>query len=156
MKTETMTAEQFAALLDGREVGHEITREEEAIAKASGLLVIFGYSDDNVELRGIFNDEIGAYGGGTVLIHRHGVIESERQHSCDCNYCDHKRLVSVCERLEAKWNDQGNPCWEYKTSLHHATFTIREEGTDFCRGIVIPAHVLPGIKSDTQPEQHDA
>lgn len=39
-----MTPQEFAALLNGREYGEEITREEEALAKAHGLVVVFGYS----------------------------------------------------------------------------------------------------------------
>ena len=46
-----MTKEELAAMLNGREYGKEITKAEEEKAKANGLVVIYGYSDDNVELR---------------------------------------------------------------------------------------------------------
>lgn len=52
----TMTKEQMAALLNGREYGDEITRAEHQIARASGLVVVFGYSDDNMEVRGAWGE----------------------------------------------------------------------------------------------------
>lgn len=47
-----MIAKEFADLLSGRDYMNEITRGEEEQAKAAGLVVVFGYSDDNMELRG--------------------------------------------------------------------------------------------------------
>jgi len=63
-----ITAEELAAKLNGREYGEEITDTEEIEAKKSGLVVIFGYSDDSAELRGAINDEIGCNGGGNSLL----------------------------------------------------------------------------------------
>lgn len=54
-----MTLKEFAKMLDGREYGGEITKEEEALAKELGFVVVFGYSDDNAELRGAIDDETG-------------------------------------------------------------------------------------------------
>lgn len=54
MKYQTMTAKQLAARLDGREYLKEITPEEEREAEANGLVVVYGYSDDNVELAGSY------------------------------------------------------------------------------------------------------
>lgn len=55
-----MNAKEFAAMLNGREYRREITKAEEKEAKAAGLIVAFGASDDNLELRGAVDDEIGA------------------------------------------------------------------------------------------------
>lgn len=67
-----MTKEQLAYLLNGREYTNEITKEEEREAKNSGLLVIFGASDDLIELRGAIYDEVGAINGGEVRIGKNG------------------------------------------------------------------------------------
>lgn len=56
-----LTKEEMARLLTGREIGNEITPSEEATAQESGLVVVFGYSDDLVELRGSISDEAGCY-----------------------------------------------------------------------------------------------
>ena len=50
MEWRTMTAKQLAERLDGREYLSEITPEEEREAEANGLVAVYGYSDDNVEL----------------------------------------------------------------------------------------------------------
>lgn len=42
-----MIAKELAQLLNGRQYGKEITQLEEAEAKRSKLVVLFGYSDDN-------------------------------------------------------------------------------------------------------------
>ena len=45
---------------------------------AAGLIVAFGYSDDNLELRGAMDDEISAYDGAEITIRRDSlkVVES--------------------------------------------------------------------------------
>lgn len=54
---ESMTKESLASTLNGREYGEELLATEELAAKTNGLLVIFGASDDIVEMRGAIKDE---------------------------------------------------------------------------------------------------
>ena len=108
-----MTLKEFAQMLDGREYLHEITKEEEALAKELGFVVVFGYSDDNAELRGAINDEIGCFDGGKL---------------------EHEDLPDV---IYAKWCDrEANYAWSYQTSIPHETFRIYEDGDYWCIGIV--------------------
>ena len=108
-----MTLKEFAKMLDGREYRHEITKEEEALAKELGFVVVFGYSDDNAELRGAIDDEIGCFDGGKL---------------------EHEDLPDV---IYAKWCDrETNYAWSYKTSIPHETFRIYEDGDYWCIGIV--------------------
>ena len=108
-----MTLKEFAQMLDGREYLHEITKEEEALAKELGFVVVFGYSDDNAELRGAIDDEIGCFDGGKL---------------------EHKDLPDV---IYAKWCDrETNYLWSYKTTIPHETFRIYEDGDYWCVGIV--------------------
>lgn len=108
-----MTLKEFAQMLDGREYGHEITKEEETLAKELGFVVVFGYSDDNAELRGAINDEIGCFDGGVL---------------------EHEDLPDV---IYAKWCDREiDYAWSYKTSIPHETFRIYEDGEYWCIGIV--------------------
>jgi hypothetical protein len=65
-----MDAKALAALLTGREYRQEITRAEEADAKAAGLVVAFGASDDLLEFRGAIDDEVGCYDGPEAPIAR--------------------------------------------------------------------------------------
>lgn len=127
-----MTKEEFASKLNGREYGEEITREEEAQAKASGLVVIFGASDDLMEFRGAIDDEIGAYEGTTAFIAPGGLLQNS---SCDaCQYFQKARDEAV--KVEAIWDKDGYS-WIYKTDIPHATFDILEGDEKYCRGIVL-------------------
>lgn len=128
-----MTKEQLAAKLDGREYGNEITDAEEKQAQASGLVVVFGYSDDNVEFRGCIVDEYGCYGGGSVLVTKDGLVASD--HDCNCDCCGHAALVKRSKQIDAVWDYDGYS-WIYKTDIPHATFEILEDGEKYCRGIV--------------------
>jgi hypothetical protein len=138
-----MTKEQLADLLNGRQYRNEITKDEEAHAKAAGLLVIFGASDDLVEFRGAVHDEIGAYDGATFRLCPEGLLpewpdevdegwdESEAE-----DYFRRKALGFV--EIEAKW-DEGGYSWviEPKQSFPIAVFTILDDSDNYCRGIVI-------------------
>lgn len=137
-----MTKEQLAALLNGREYMAEITREEEAHAKAAGLIVLFGASDDNVDLRGVISDQVGAYNGTTVRISRTGALMQDFD---DLDKDDEEAMEAYFKakaagfvEIEAEWcKEEGGPAWTFKTGLPHATFLIVEDDEAFCRGIVI-------------------
>lgn len=144
-KQEPVTKEEFALMLTGREYGEEMTKIDETSAKNSGLVVIFGYSDDNVELRGSINDEVGCYNGAVFRLHRNGVLQSHDSRDCECEYCGYDDLAKRCAEIEALWCKEGDYSWTYKTELPHATFEIVEDGGPFCRGIVIEAKDLPEV-----------
>lgn len=108
-----MTLKEFAKMLDGREYRHEITKEEEAMAKELGFVVVFGYSDDNAELRGAIDDEIDCFDGGKL---------------------EHKDLPDV---IYANWCDiEIKYPWSYKTTIPHESFRIYRDGDYWCVGIV--------------------
>jgi len=133
-----MTKETLAALLNGREYRNEITAAEEAEAKAAGLLVIFGASDDLTELRGALHDEVGAYGGAVHRIDSKGFVpdwdsvDHDDEDECAEYFARKGRGVEV----EAKWAD-GDYSWVIKTAAPHATFDIVEDDEKYCRGVVI-------------------
>ena len=55
-----MTKESLAALLNGREIGNEIEHGEAKAAKEHGLVVVYGYSDDGMEVRGAIRGNMDA------------------------------------------------------------------------------------------------
>lgn len=138
-----MTKEELAQRLDGREYREEMTGEEEKLAKESNLLVLFGASDDLVELRGAIYDEVGAYDGTMIYIGKHGklllpideddteilekydVFEKVRE--------DRKNAIQV----EALWCSDDIYSWVLTTTHPHEAFDIVEDDTMYCRGIVI-------------------
>lgn len=136
-----MTSKEMAALLDGNQYGQEITKEQEMTAADSNLVVVFGYSDDDVELRGEINDEVGAYNGATFHVNRKGVLHT---HDCGCGECEYFAFAKkAAAEIKAIWHDAGDACWTFETKIPHETFRIYEDGELFCIGIVFSVEDLP-------------
>ena len=135
-----MTSKELAALLDGNQYDNEITKEQEAIAADNGLVVAFGYSDDNVVLCGAIDDEVGAFDGTTFHVTRDGVLWAP-----DCN-CDECKYFEVAKRaaseIKAIWHNSGEATWTFETTIPHETFRIYEDGELFCIGIVFSLNDL--------------
>jgi hypothetical protein len=135
VKETKMTKEELASTLDGREYGEEITKAEEAQAKQAGLVVVFGYSDDNAELRGAIYDEVGAYDGTTLYFDKVGLL----QNKCDddaCPYFEESKKTAKTIEVKPDYSGTGEFLWAYETAIPHATFEIMEDGEKYCRGIV--------------------
>jgi len=127
-----MTIQEFAKMLDGREMGNEMTWEQKEQAKALGFVVVFGYSDDNAEFRGVIEDEVGCYDGGKIYLNEDGIFEECEE---DCKYS--RIAKKKCKVIEAVWDDGSGISWKYETDIPHATFDVMEDEEDiFCVGIV--------------------
>jgi len=128
-----MDAKELAEKLNGRSYTSEITREEVKEAKDSGLVVVFGSSDDLMEFRGAIYDEVGAYDGGTAYLNEHGLI----QNKCDYDDCPYfKESLKQAKTIEALWFDGSSFCWTYKTEIPHEVFEIYDGEDAYCIGIV--------------------
>jgi hypothetical protein len=142
MKT---TKEEMASRLTGREYGEEIERHEEQEAKQSGLFVIFGASDDLVEIRGVHSDELGVDSGSEWSMTRKGVVmmpdEDETEVLEKFGVLQHVAMGGA--KITALWCAEAGYSWTYKTDVPHATFEIVEGGEPYCRGIVIDSADLP-------------
>lgn len=136
-----MDKESLAAMLNGREYRSEITKAEEKSAYQNGLVVLFGASDDLAEFRGVFDDEIGCYGGGELFLTNKGPLP-EHEDNCDCVFCGYERLAKLAVKIEAVWDSEGYS-WIYKTDIPHATFDIMDGDEKYCRGIVFESIGLP-------------
>ncbi len=144
-----MTAKELAALLNGRERGNEITKEEETAAKEAGLVVVFGESDDCMEFRGAIDDEVSCFDGGMAYVNEKGLFESP---DCTEEYgrCEYVRSeMDKCATITALW-DAGDFPWSFDTGLPYETFEIFEDGEKYCQGIVFS---LADLKA---PEKHSA
>ena len=109
-----MDIKDFAKMLDGRQYMDEMTEDEEKTASENGFVVVFGYSDDNCELRGAVRDEIGCYDGGIIKVK--GLPKP-----IDAVYCPPDKECS----------------WFYETDMPHEEFNIFDGDELFCIGIVI-------------------
>jgi hypothetical protein len=128
-----MNKEELAAILTGHEYHQEISKELAAMAKGSGLVVVFGASDDLMEFRGAIYDEVDACGGTIAYLTSAGMLVND----CSNDDCPHFEKSKNCAAtIEACW-DQDGYSWIFKTDIPHATFEIVEDGEKYCRGIVL-------------------
>jgi len=98
------TAKYFADLLSGREYGSEITRTEAVEAARNGVVIVFGYSDDNMEFRGAIDGEVSCYDGDAAFITRDGLLENK----CDCADCPyHRANEERARKIVALWDRDG-------------------------------------------------
>lgn len=135
-----MTPKELAALLDGNQYDNEITKEQEAIAADNGLVVAFGYSDDNVVLCGAIDDEVGAFDGTTFHVTRDGVLWAP---DCNCDECKYFEIAKrAASEIKAIWHNSGEATWTFETTIPHETFRIYEDGELFCIGIVFSLNDL--------------
>lgn len=136
-----MKAKELAQMLNGCEYGNEINRYEEQMARENGLVVVFGYSDDNAELRGAIEDEVGCYDGSTIHLTKEGVIQEPECGEEDCKYF--KECIKGAKTIEAVWcDDASGASWSYKTDIPHEIFNIYDDGDLFCDGIVFSVEDL--------------
>lgn len=135
-----MTAtETLAAELNGRQYGNEITREEAEDARINGLIVAFGYSDDNIEFRGVLKDEVGCYERGSFDITKSGKLIPDHDEDDQLSakeWREFEALKAEGFRTVEAFFDKDGYSWIFKTDIPHATFEIMEDGEKFCRGIV--------------------
>lgn len=137
---KTMKAKEIAALLNGIGYRQEPSKEITTQAKSEGIVIVFGASDDLMEVRGAFDDELGCFGGKTFYISKDGFISRP---DCDCEYAEKwyeqnkKNAKAIKAIFGGKEDDNGNPIsWTYETDIPHETFNVMEDGEVYCIGIV--------------------
>ena len=141
-----MNAKELAAKLNGREYLQEITRGEAELAKASGLVVVYGASDDLIEFRGAIRDEGDCYDGGTVLFDAKGVLPSwDSASECEESAQEYFERKAKARTIEALFAKEPGYTWIYKTDIPHETFEIVEDGEPYCRGIVFNIGDIPPL-----------
>ncbi len=107
----------------------------------TGLVVVYGYSDDNTEFRGEIKDELGSYDGGKFQLDKNGLIVNECDDE-DCPYFNDKK-DNAPFFIEAHWCVDDGLCWTFTTNIPHETFIMVDyEGNDWCRGIVFKMSAL--------------
>jgi hypothetical protein len=133
-----MTPKEIAAAFTGSEYPLKIAKDIEAAAKAAGIVIVYGASDDLMEFRGAVDDEVVAWEGRTVRVDAAGLLPDFD----DIDKDDKDELRDYFKRegggkeIEALWASEGDYSWTYKTEIPHETFEIVEDGAPYCRGIV--------------------
>ncbi len=117
-----MTKKELAEILDNCEYGKEGTPELWENAKKSGLVAVFGYSDDVTILKGAIDNEAGL----TVFLDKNGII-ANKCYDADCPYYLEK--ISNADVIRRNRTN-------FFTDLPHAKFFITEKTDIYCQGIV--------------------
>ena len=125
-----MDIKEFANMINGKEYRYpQFTKEEIQTAKDNGFVIVYGASDDLMELDGAIYDEAGCLDGGKVYFDRNGVATSKddkKPNMIEALWCDDN----------IKGNDGSVIPWTYKTNIPHETFMIYEDEENYCKGIV--------------------
>lgn len=136
------TKESLAALLDGREYPMSTTPQEEADAKAAGLVIVFGASDDLIELRGAILDEGYPDDGEPVLIDAKGLLPDFDDCEDEEAAADYFKRKPSVRKIKAIWDRGDGVSWCYETDIPHATFRVMEDGEVYCIGLVFDLAAL--------------
>lgn len=124
-----MNAKELAKMLDGRQYMNEVTECDVQLAKENGLVIVYGYSDDNAEFEGAIDDEVGCFNGRTINLDDQGKIIYLNDFPGG--------YAGNLYRIEAVWCDKEiGASWSYRTDIPHETFNVYEDDELFCVGIV--------------------
>jgi len=106
--------EKLAAELNGMEYGTEPSEDIIKYAKNYNIEIVYWYSDDCTEFRGLFDEELGSYNGRAFISNMGRRIKAECGIDPQCEYT-------------------------FSTDIPHATFDVSESGDLYCIGIVFEA-----------------
>lgn len=131
-----MTPQEMADQLDGSEYPLQIGKMMIEYARQQGLVIVYGASDDLMEVEGAIHDEGDCYDGGTLYIDKQGLLPDWEQVKDDEDEAAaYLKRKPTAKQIEAVWCGEG-AAWTYKTDIPHATFKIMEDGEVYCIGMV--------------------
>ena len=137
MKTMTLSAKQFAEILSLRDFSEGLYEIEAECAKRNGLVIVYGYSDDVIELAGAIRTSGDCFQGGDFhLVKNKGCWKLADG-------------VGKCNNISALWYscDAVNDCgecipWSYKTDIACEKFYVTRDGDPYCEGFVFSKNDL--------------
>jgi len=138
-----MNAKELAAKLYGATYRNVISKELAAEAKAAGLVVVYGQSDDLMEFEGAIYDEVSCYDGGTAFVDAQGLLRDRDCIEEDDELKDYFARQPHAKAIEALWCKEGDYSWTFRTEIPHETFEITDDGEPYCRGIVFALKDIP-------------
>lgn len=125
-----MTIKEVAAKLNGRKYGMELLPGEENELAKAGIVVVFGYSDDNVEFEGAVNSEIGCWNKIDIPLIDGKPFEAPRiDETCPLL----GKLLLCAKYIHAEFCGEG---WRFSADFPHEKFLIYEDGEIFGEGLV--------------------
>lgn len=130
-------AKKVAEQLNGSEYPLRISNELAEQAKAAGLVIVYGASDDLMEFQGAIGDELTAMDGRTVLVDADGLLpDNDDDIETDEDRARYYYRKGKAKTIDALWCKEPDYSWTYHTAIPHETFEVVEDGQPYCRGIV--------------------
>ena len=134
MKTKNIIKE-ISKILDGMDRTDDVPKDIEKLAKENNIIIIFGYSDDLIEVRGKIYDEFDIFDGDKLLFTSQGILSNE----CYNKDCENFKLLKTLlnpQEVKAIWRNS-SPYWSYQTDIPHKTFRMLDSDDEiYCIGIV--------------------
>lgn len=135
------TPQTIADALHGMKYPLRVPKAIAEAARLSGVVIVYGASDDLMELEGAIRDEFGCYDGGTAKVDAQGLLGDWNSVKYDG---EKEEIAEWLERekkakeIKAIWApaEPSGANWAYETSIPHATFDVMEDGEIYCRAIV--------------------
>lgn len=131
----------WAEKFNGREYRgwNTLTVEECEELKSSGLVVVFGESDDLTEFRGAIDDETSSLDGNDIYVKADGTIANNDGGTFDHFVPDDNPEFAL---VVARWDCDGYS-WVYETDIPHESFDILEDGEPYCKGVIFAVEDMP-------------
>ncbi len=134
------TPQAIAEALNGMEYPLTIQKTIADAARISGVVIVYGASDDLMELDGAIRDEFGCYDGGAIKVDAKGVLRdwgSVKDDGDKAEIAEWLERDKTAKEIKAIWEpaEPTGASWAYETSIPHTTFDVMEDGQIYCRAI---------------------
>lgn len=132
-----MNTKEIAQALSGCDYGSPdyMPKQITEAARAAGIVIVTGASDDLIDLYGAIRDEIGA---SEFRVHPFGLLPN-LETLLDSRNANKIREYFAAEPLAMAVKpifDQDQKTWKYETAIPHETFDVMEDGEVYATGIV--------------------
>jgi hypothetical protein len=154
---DSISPDELAKLLDGHDIAlfDDVVSRYGGAARDSGLVIVFGASDDLMELRGAIDDEVGCWEGGSAFISGGKLLVNECDERDDCPYFPGLRAKAF--EVQSLWCDEGAEpyAWTYRLGVEHSDFDMLEDGQPWCRGVVFSLGDIDSAPFSLKPVVRD-
>lgn len=129
-----MIKQKLAEMLNGMQYNSHIDMDIIELAKSFGYVIIYGHSDDLMEICGAIDGEVNCFEGGEAYFLHSNLLEFVcGEEYPECPYI--QKCIKDAHVVKAIW-DNGEYAWTYETTIPHVTFDIMEDEEKYCRGII--------------------
>lgn len=131
-----MTKEELAQIINGTQYPFYPKKGIIKSAKDNNLVIVYGHSDDLIEIDGAICEEIGAYGGVSFRVCKNGLCERPSEDDYGDDDFDDRFKKYLDNKEKSKIIKASGPPWDITTDIPHCKFNILEDDDVQSVGIV--------------------